>query len=374
MDGVNILNKGVGYNIVNPPQIGVADTSGTNAKLIGHFVGKIEDIILTNAGFDFAETPTVTISGGNGTQATAEARMRGFTYSESFNDFSVNLVTNRITISGGHKFSHGEEVTYVAAGTPIGIGSTNVGFSTNRLTSGATYFISKFSDTEFNLAPSKEVALAGVAGNQIDFTAQGNQEHTLRSRKIRKVIDTINIVDSTDDFSSRKVVIDSQIWPPIEQKDIYSNFVGVNTENNYDHARNHSFKNGDNLRYSVDGAAIGGLSTTANYKVKVLDKDRFMLSEAGTATTISSVNYDRNIYVDITSVGVGTHTFKYPEITVSINGLVSVGDTSVIPSYYNATANPIVSPGKLDNVFIPKWWCWIRCNQYYKLSRRKPRG
>ena len=76
-----------------------------------------------------------------------------------------------------------------------------------------------------------------------------------------------------------------------------------------------------------------------------------MLSEAGTATTISSVNYDRNIYVDITSVGVGTHTFKYPEITVSINGLVSVGDTSVIPSYYNATANPIVS-GKLDNVFI----------------------
>ena len=351
LDGVNILNKGVGYNVVNPPQIGVADTSGTNAKLIGHFVGKIEDIILTNAGFDFAETPTVTISGGNGTQATAEARMRGFTYSESFNDFSVNLVTNRITISGGHKFSHGEEVTYVAAGTPIGIGSTNVGFSTNRLTSGATYFISKFSDTEFSLAPSKEVALAGVAGNQIDFTAQGNQEHTLRSRKIRKVIDTINIVDSTDDFSSRKVVIDSQIWPPIEQKDIYSNFVGINTENNYIYARNHSFKNGDNLRYSVDGTAIGGLSTTANYKVKVLDDDRFMLSEAGTATTISSVNYDRNIYVDITSVGVGTHTFKYPEITVSINGLVSVGDTSVIPSYYNATANPIVS-GKLDNVFI----------------------
>ena len=161
LDGVNILNKGVGYNIVNPPQIGVADTSGTNAKLIGHFVGKIEDIILTNAGFDFAETPTVTISGGNGTQATAEARMRGFTYSESFNDFSVNLVTNRITISGGHKFSHGEEVTYVAAGTPIGIGSTNVGFSTNRLTSGATYFISKFSDTEFNLAPSKEVSFCG---------------------------------------------------------------------------------------------------------------------------------------------------------------------------------------------------------------------
>ena len=49
-------------------------------------------------------------------------------------------------------------------------------------------------------------------------------------------------------------------------------FVGVNTENNYIYARNHSFKNGDNLRYSVDGTAIGGLSTTANYKVKVLDK------------------------------------------------------------------------------------------------------
>ena len=35
---------------------------------------------------------------------------------------------------------------------------------------------------------------------------------------------------------------------------------------------------------------------------------------AGTATIISNTNYDRKIYVNLSSVGVGTHTFKYPDI------------------------------------------------------------
>ena len=346
IDHVNVLNVGTGYDVVNPPDISVTDSNGTGASVIGNFTGKIEDIVITNKGFNYTDTPVVTISGGNGTEATAEARMRGLTYEVSFNDFDVNFNADLVTISDGHRFLDGEEVTYVATGTPIGIGSTAVGFGTDRLTSGGSYFLKKVSDTEFQIHPSLNDFRVGI--NTVDFNATGNRQHTFRSKMIRTVIDRIVVTDSTDDFSSKKVIVDSQAWPPLKKRDIYSSFVGINTADNYIYARNHTFKNGDNVVYSFDGTAIGGLTANSNYKVTVLDNHRFLLSDAPNE---SSTNYDRKIYKDLTSVGVGTHTFKYPEISVTINGTVSVGDTTTIPSYYVATANPSVK-GTLDSVFI----------------------
>ena len=350
IDKVNILNPGSGYDIVNSPQIGIANTDGSNgATFVGQFSGKVENIIVTSPGFNFKDTPTVKIIGGNGTEALAEARMRGFTYSESFVDSARgNQESDTIQIAN-HRFLDGEEIIYSSTGNPIGIGSTNVGFSTDKLTSGAVYFIAKINDTEVSLAVTKERALSKT--NLIDMNAFGNGVHKFTSRLNRKIIDEINIISSTDDFSNKKVIVDGVAWPPANQKDIYSSFVGINTQSNYIYARDHHFKTGDNIEYSFDGTTIAGLSTTANYKVTVLDKDRFVLSEAGTPTAISSVNFNNKDYVNITSVGVGTHTFKYPPIAVTINGIVSTGDTSVTASYYNATAVPVVR-GSLQSVFI----------------------
>ena len=78
-------------------------------------------------------------------------------------------------------------------------------------------------------------------------------------------------------FSNKKVVVDGIAWPPSDQKDIFSSFVGVNVENNYIYARNHKFKNGDNVVYSVDGTSITGLTASSYYKVTVLDNHRFKL-------------------------------------------------------------------------------------------------
>ena len=349
IDAVNILNSGSDYDILNSPQIGIANTNGSSgATFVGNFAGKIEDIIVTNAGFNFKDTPTVKITGGNGTEALAEARMRGFTYSETFVDSARSQDSDKITIAD-HKFLDGEEIIYSSTGNPIGIGSTNVGFSTDRLTSGSVYFIAKINDSEVSLAVTKQRALSKT--NLIDMNAFGNGIHEFKSRLVRKIIDKINITKSTDDFSNKRVIIDGVSWPPANQKNLYSSFVGVNTENNYIYARNHDFNSGDNVEYSFDGTAIAGLSTTLNYKVTVLDKDRFVLSEAGTPNTISSVNFNNKDYVNLTSVGVGTHTFKYPQISVTINGIVSTGDTSVTPSYYNATGTPVVR-GSLQSVFI----------------------
>ena len=350
LDYIDIQNSGTGYDIINAPEIGVADTAGSSgAVLVGQFTGKIEDVIVTAPGFNYKDTPAVTISGGNGTQAIGEARMRGFSYNVTFFDNARgSQESDIITFTDGHRFSDGEEIIYSTTGNPIGVGSTSVGFSTNRLTSGSVYFVAKISDTQLSLATSKTKALAKTV---INMNAFGNGTHKLLSRVNRKVVDSVNITESTNDFSNKKVVVDAVAWPPADQKDLYKSFVGVNVEKNYIYARNHAFKDGDNVQYSFDGTTIGGLSTTTNYKVTLLDEDRFLLSEAGTATTISSVKFNNKDYVKITTVGVGTHTFQYPPITITLNGIVSTGNTDITPSYYNATVVPVVR-GSLENVFI----------------------
>ena len=55
--------------------------------------------------------------------------------------------------------------------------------------------------------------------------------------------------------------------------------------------------------------------------------------------------------LNLGSIGVGTHTFKYPDIEVKIDGKVSVGSTTVIPDYYKSSAKAIVRGG-LKNIFV----------------------
>ena len=87
--------------------------------------------------------------------------MKGFTHSKLYNDFNVDLATN--TFDGEHRFLNGEEVVYTATGTPIGIQTgVNVGFTTDLLSSGTSYFISKKTDTSFSLAIKKDDAIAGI--------------------------------------------------------------------------------------------------------------------------------------------------------------------------------------------------------------------
>ena len=82
--------------------------------------------------------------------------MRGLTYEVSFTDFEVNLGGDFIDIPNGHRFLDGEEVTYLATGTPIGIGSTAVGFGTDRLTSGTSYFLKKIKNYTIQNSPIKK--------------------------------------------------------------------------------------------------------------------------------------------------------------------------------------------------------------------------
>ena len=39
--------------------------------------------------------------------------------------------------------------------------------------------------------------------------------------------------------------------------------------------------------------------------------------------------------MNILYLGAGTHTFKYPDIAVLIDGDVAIGQTTIVPSWYN---------------------------------------
>ena len=361
IDNVVIKNSGSDYDVVNPPNIVISNTNGSGAKLHGHFSGNISEIVVTNPGFNYADTPQVSVTGGNASSLVeplvGKVYMRGFIHSFSFNDIS-NLVT-RVDLGTDsvihgedklHKFENGEEVVYTTSGTPIGIGSTAVGFDTSRLTSGSTYFIRKNTEESFSLTAKKSDALAGI--NTIDFNQYGTGTHTLTSKKIRKIIDRIALLEKGVKYQNRKVVVDSKTYPPTNSKNNFKRFTGINKYDDYIFAKNHGFKDGDVIEYLCSGTVISGLSTESIYKISVIDDNKFRLSDAGTATTITNSNYNQKIYANLNSIGVGTHTFKYQDIVVKLKGNPSAGlVTSTLPSYYNATAYPVVS-GSLDNVFV----------------------
>ncbi len=348
LDEIEVLNSGEGYDIINPPKLLITDASGNGCDSFGNFSGNLSEIVLTNKGFNFTKTPSVTISGGNGSGASCEAIMKGFTHSKFFTDFDISLSAN--TFNGEHRFLNGEEVVYTTTGDPIGIKTnTNVGFNTDKLSSDTSYFISKKSDTSFSLTVNKNDAIAGI--NTIFFIKNGSGTHTFQSRNVRKIIDRIVITNSGSLYSNKKVEILSQQYPTLNQKDLFKTFVGINTFNDYIFAKNHNFKNGDNIVYQCTGTVISGLSTSKVYKVTVINKDKFKLSDSGTLSEITSTNYNRKIFSNFNSVGVGTHIFKYPDIKVNISNDVAIGLTSVIPNYYIATADAVIKGG-LDNIFI----------------------
>ena len=62
--------------------------------------------------------------------------------------------------------------------------------------------------------------------------------------------------------------------------------IGINTSLNIINIKNHDYKTGEIVKYSVDGTAIDGLSTDKEYYVSVINEDQFKLANVGVGTTV----------------------------------------------------------------------------------------
>jgi hypothetical protein len=321
LNEIEVTSPGSNYDLINPPVLSINDSVGSGATAQCAVKGSLREIRIVNPGFDYAETPVIKITGGNGIGAVVEAAMKLIDHQSTFNSeeksAQVSLTNNTIGFSTYHKFRNTEQIIYNTNGQK-GIG----GISTD-----SAYFVSVQSPTEVKLHNTLGDVISGI--NTVNLTSHGIGDHQLRSYNKKSILGSINIQSSGSGYENKK-------------KTIFSSITGINTSINQINILNHEFESGEIVKYinySAGGSVIGGLTTSTEYYLTKIDDNNFKLSEIGIGTALKDFYYNTKQFVNLTSVGVGTHTFNYPEISVEVIG--NVGISSIGSDNFKAVVQPI---------------------------------
>jgi hypothetical protein len=321
LNEIEVTSPGSNYDVINPPVLSINDSVGSGATAHCAVKGSLREIRIVNPGFDYAETPVIKITGGNGIGAVAEAAMKLVDHQSTFNSeeksAQVSLTNNTIGFSTYHKFRNTEQIIYNTNGQK-GIG----GISTD-----SAYFVSVQSPTEVKLHNTLGDVISGI--NTVNLISHGIGDHQLRSYNKKSILGSINIQSSGSGYENKK-------------KTIFSSITGINTSINQINILNHEFESGEIVKYinySAGGSVIGGLTTSTEYYLTKIDDNNFKLSEIGIGTALKDFYYNTKQFVNLTSVGVGTHTFNYPEISVEVIG--NVGISSIGSDNFKAVVQPI---------------------------------
>ena len=241
-------------------------------------------------------TPTLKIDGGNGQGATGFVNMKLIDHNpEFFADLDSAKVIigtastqSRIGFSTYHKFRNAEQVIYRTSDQ-----SGIAGIVTN-----STYFVSTIDNVTVRLHPTQIDAISGI--NTVYLTEHGVGKHSLQSVNKKSVVESINVTSGGSGYQTKK-----RTAPAAS---------GVSTASDSITIANHDYNSGEKVKYTCNGTVASGLSADTEYYVTVVDKDSFKLSSVGLSSD-REFYYRTKQYVDITSVGVGTHIFNYPAIT-----------------------------------------------------------
>ena len=315
IETIDVLNEGKNYDVINPPRISITQDghTGAAASALAHVSGTIQEFLVDSEGLDYTIIPSVSITGGNGS-AKAEAKMKKVTHETEFNSSStggvVSTSTDIFTFEAAHGFKNGEELIYTTGGsTEIGIGTTP-----GKLVNFASYYAIKKNDYEIALAETRNNALAGI--NTIDILTNGGgiQKFTTKERRLK--VDKVLLIENGTFGNKENRILSGEVNFYVHE------FV----------CPRHGYETGDNVLYTTTDTPPSGLTNNTEYYVIKVDDDNFRLSETP----------DTREFVEFTTAGLGTHTFNYPPITVTISG--QQGITTA-----NATASAIVR-GSIDAV------------------------
>lgn len=342
IESIDVLDGGEDYDIINPPIVNIQDSQGVGATATCAVVGNLKEIKILDGGFDYLEVPKISISGGNGRGAKAEAKLTKVNHDIYFNASGIatflggfiSTDSNIIGFGTEHKLNLGEAIIYNSLNNvKIGIGSTSGDLETKGfLKDDAVYYVSFVNDTTIKLHNSEEDAIFGR--NEINLTSVGSGNQRFRSTIRKNIITGINIIESGAGYENKKRLVDS---------------IGINTANDTINIKNHGFNSGELVTYNTSGNSIAGLSTSQQYYVTKVDNDKFRLSLAGIGTTISNENYVTKQYIRLKNSGSGIHEFNYPTISVSITGPIGLSRTD--SSKYEAKIIPIFK-GSISSIQV----------------------
>ena len=137
------------------------------------------------------------------------------------------------------------------------------------MVNGGIYYVAKNSESNLSLAVTKQRAIDKKF--LLDFVDDGSGTHTLTATRTRKIVDRIVLRTHGEGFSTNKVEINSQAYPPTTRSALMSTFVGINTSDNYIFAKSHNYKTGEIVKYTKSNTVVGGLTDATNYYVTVVD-------------------------------------------------------------------------------------------------------
>ncbi len=309
IESIDVLDGGDNYSLINPPKFDVDYGDDTTTVVTPNLVGKIKSIAVVDPGFDYLETPIITIKGGGNDTVRTEVKLKKIQREISFNAQNNNIVIttdpiNKFVFEEPHRLSPGDAVIYES------FDNTSIG---NLQNNGIYYIFDVGAGTSFKLASNKEDALSGIGTINIATGGKGIQKFT--SVKTINVVDSVNVIESTTEFKFTKL--------PLIKENI----------NHYDDIiefENHGFLNGDEIEYSYTGSSI--INPNIYYYVIKIDDNRFKLSSSKNLTSIVNITSS-----DSTSI----HYFSYSPIRAEIVGRISKVGVSTLG--YSAQLSPIVT-------------------------------
>ena len=321
LESIDVLAPGRDYDVINPPITKITDSVGTGATGFVAVSGSLKEIRIIDPGFGYQSKPTISITGGNGEGADVSINMQEVVHSVPFFSSSSKVglgttgtLSSTIGFSTYHKFANGEQVLYITDNQDV-VGG---------LTTNATYFASVVGSggTTIRLHTDEAGALAGI--NTVELTSRGDGVQHIRSYQTKSLIESINVISGGSGYENKKRTVQP---------------AGITTSLNQIKIVNHDYKDGEIVNYTCTGTPITGLTTATDYYVCLVDKDNFKLASVGIGTTTKDFYYRTNQHLDFTYIGVGTHQFNYPPISVTLTG--EVGVTSVGKDTFDAKIQPI---------------------------------
>jgi hypothetical protein len=305
-------------------------TLGSGCEIYPSINGKLEKVNIIYQGFNYIGIPKVSIKGGGGNGALVEPIMESFEYQAPFYPQvgSMNIANDTIGFATYHNFENYEEVIYIS-----GISTTIYGLE-NR----SRYIVYVEDGTTVKLYKSKEDAFAGIS--TVDIKAYSTGLHYLKSSKNKSKVGAINVISPGSGYKNRKT------------STIPSN---VNLVTNVITIPKHGYSSGDLIVHYSSGNLIGGIQANTSYYVTKIDDNNIKISEIYKDQSYFEAPqdflYQTKQYLNLTSVGTGTHYFNYEPIIVSVEGFIGVSTSS--GQDLNAKLQPVFR-GEVDGIFVSK--------------------
>lgn len=327
---VNILDSGSNYDVIVPPKIEIIDPdgNGSGAKVHANMKGVLKEVTVINPGIGYDRKPTLSLIGGNGKGLVKlDTNLVKKIIRSEFYPNSIGIGNTTITFLSDHNFKTGDEVLYDPNNYSNVTGlDENTLYYVRVVDSNTISLFKRYLDALKNINVVSGLSAGLTLGLQYIYTSS-----------TKPVIDSVYIENFDSELYNKSIKIGSV------QYNNNSNINGINLTDNFIFASNHNFNEKDLVIYKTTGVSISGLTTTNKYYVTVIDENKFKLSVVG--NNLNDDNYINKNYVNLNSVGVGTHIFSYPPIEIKIEN--TSGNQPTTP----LELKPVVL-GEIESIFI----------------------